>query len=415
VTRVRRKQAGSFRRSRALNDNPNMGTRDRVAIRFFARAPEGALRPSSVRRQRRLGPPARALLLLGLASTGCGDDKKPDSDEPEVDRFVAAAELEASWCSYAQRIVAGYDDTTLPDSKVQQVDSASLNDFVSSRADVKDGVLQVQALSVPYAKPSESGPAELTRMVACKLRAPEAIESLLGAKALGATQACEAVHEAAWDWALSQLTDEERQRYDDSGHKLMLGGDLANTAGPQWIASEPRLTAVGADFSLASSALVSPGTDFTDGTQGAVYCKLWSPAHMLYWLLVRAYESEPLAAEPKPADPMQTECMPLAPHVGSCTFLFEVASSHFCEDYTGSKWTSENTQAKCTMRGGTYSTEPCSNRKAETDTFDGDGVFKGQCVLKCGTPDEYVWNTYSGTGDGSGCASGSWLPATAAP
>ena len=71
------------------------------------------------------------------------------------------------------------------------------------------------------------------------------------------------------------------------------------------------------------------------------------------------------------------------------------------EDYVGASWTEETGPAKCTMRGGTYSAEPCSNRKAETDTFEGTECNKGQCVLKCGTPDEYTWNSYSEPSDGT--------------
>jgi hypothetical protein len=348
-------------------------------------------------------------ILSSIVSTGCGDGGSKDPKDPEVDRFAEAAALEASWCVRAQRVVAGFDDDSLPDSSVKQVTNASANDFISSRAAVEDDALAVQGLIVAYEGASDPAPEGMSRMIACKLRSQEAVESLLGVEASGDAQSCRALHEEAWEWALSQLTEAERERYEEEGHKLAFAPDVAASGGPQWIESNPALSADGEDFTLASSGLVSPGNgDFSDGTQGAVYCKLWSPAHMLYWLLVRAYDGEPLADEPEPPEPEPSMCMPSAPHAGSCTFLFAVAESHYCEDYTGSGWSAASGEAKCETRMGTYSAEPCSERKAETDTFDGDGVFKGQCVLKCGTPDEYIWNVYSG--EGGSCPGGDWLP-----
>jgi hypothetical protein len=183
--------------------------------------------------------------------------------------------------------------------------------------------------------------------------------------------------------------------------------------GPQWIASSPKLTTNGSGYQLASSALVSLGNgDYSDGTQGAVYCKLWTPGQMLYWLLVRAFETDPLASEPKPPVVEPGTCNPGAPLTGSCVFLFAPANTHYCEEYTGATWTSASAEAKCTSRAGVYSPAPCVARSAETGGLDGDGVYKGKCVLKCGAPDEYIWNNYSGAGDGSSCPTGKWFPAT---
>ncbi|MFT3922433.1 MAG: hypothetical protein QM778_07865 [Myxococcales bacterium] len=360
-----------------------------------------------------------SLLLSGVAQSGCGDDggdaegdTDSDAGQPPADPFVSAAALDATWCVTAQRTVTGFDEMGLPDASVKQVTSANVNDFVSSRADVANGVLQVQAFVELYPNPVAPASASLSRGIACKLRTQEAVKALLGAQPSGTPQSCRLANEKAWTWAREQLTPDELAHYEQMGHKLSFADDVANAVGPMWAASNATLTKNGDSYVLASSALVSPGTgDFSDGTQGAVYCKLWTPAQMLYWLRVRAFDADPLASEPKAPDPGQMDCTPAATHTGSCTFLFTVAATHFCEDYTGANWTAETSAAKCTARGGTYSAEPCVNRKAETDTFDGDGMFKGQCVLKCGTGDEYVWNTYSGSGDGSGCATGKWIPA----
>ena len=350
-------------------------------------------------------------LLLGASQFGCGDDVGSAPTEGQDDPFVSAAALESTWCVIAQRRVAGYDESSLPEASLTQTTLPTFNDLISARAIVADGVLHVQAYVTAYDNPLAPAGAELSSRIACKLRTPDAIQSLLGMNPSGAMGSCRTVHEAAWDWARAQLSADELKRYEATGHKLTLVDDIANGSSSEWLVTDPTLTKDGSgSFTLASSALLSPTHgDYDDSTQGALYCKMWTPAQMLYWLRVRAFDADPIANEPKPPEKMM--CTPAAGRMGSCTFFFSVASTTFCEDYVGSAWTAESGQAKCTMRGGTYSAEPCTARKAETDTFEGDGVFKGQCVLKCGTADEYIWNSYSGASDGSGCATGTWIPA----
>src|SRR4051794_36296758 len=102
------------------------------------------------------------LFLLVTSGVGCGD-----SDSPPTDSFAAAAALEASWCVQAQRTVEGFDEASLPDAVVTQQTHQNAGDFVSSRADVKDGVLHVQALVVPYEEPSQPADGQLSHFIGC--------------------------------------------------------------------------------------------------------------------------------------------------------------------------------------------------------------------------------------------------------
>ena len=98
--------------------------------------------------------------------------------------------------------------------------------------------------------------------------------------------------------------------------------------------------------------------------------------------------------------------------VGSCIFLYETTSQHYCEDYSGPGWTAVDAEGKCATRtDGVYEAAPCEDRGDETSEIDGDGVYKGACIIACGDL-EYIWQIYSGTAEDIApfCTEGFILP-----
>ncbi len=89
----------------------------------------------------------------------------------------------------------------------------------------------------------------------------------------------------------------------------------------------------------------------------------------------------------------------------------------YCEEYRGPAWTVQSAEEKCEPRqDGNFKPLSCADRKDETDLIDGDGVFKGTCVISCGE-EERVWQVYSDAPGSSGlddmstyCSMG-WFPA----
>ena len=241
----------------------------------------------------------------------------------------------------------------------------------------------------------------------CKTKSKDRLEAAFEQLLPGQQGTCRAHNEAALAWALDQLDDSRRVRYEQEGHPLRFADDAFAINGADWTATPSAVERDGDAYVYASAALLVPWADdpdFPDYAEGIAYCKLLSLSAALHWVLTAAFESEPAPALVSPNDDLTC---PLAEpgSAGSCVFYFPISKQHYCEDYTGPDWTANDARSRCDGRdladdAAVFSVLPCVDRAAETADLDDDGVFRGQCVIDCGGATEYRWNVYSDPPDG---------------
>jgi hypothetical protein len=199
---------------------------------------------------------------------------------------------------------------------------------------------------------------------------------------------------------LEQLTAEEREAYQTQGHPVTFLEDEVSDGGGAWLGvpANFELAEDGESYEIGAPSLQTefdPNDPDPETPAGVHYCKLVTPAQALYWVLHRGFKGDPgICEEVQPGD-----CpMPGAVPVGSCIFHFTQTDpgQHFCEEYTGPAWTAQLAEEKCAGReDGIYKAVPCSERSDETSEIDGDGEYKGACVISCGDQ-ERIWQVYSG-------------------
>ena len=124
------------------------------------------------------------------------------------------------------------------------------------------------------------------------------------------------------------------------------------------------------------------------------YCKLVTPAQALYWVLHRGFKEDPGKCD------MEEVCLdPDTVPVGSCIFFFPTSELHVCEEYRGPYWNETLAEEKCAARAvegepADFKPVACADRPEDTADLDGDGEFKGTCLVRCGY-EERVWHLYS--------------------
>ncbi len=351
-----------------------------------------------------------SILICSLCFYGCSDDKskKIDTTDP---RFIEAETMSTSWCAQAQIITAslegsalGYDqidNTILPDPNLLSAAHSGIDPASDRPIEIHTALITMPDTGEP------STPNTITKEAYCKLKSIDSIEALLSVDIDAAEGTCRSVNETALEWALNQLTEEERTRYETQGKQLIFDDDQMNSTGPNWYGS-----CIGYDntddiYSLSSPSLIVPYDPSDDSyVIGVHYCKLLTPAQVLYWLLYRAYLDDPTEPDDDDSSLICDQCvLTETTPVGSCIFYFSTSGQHFCEDYTGSDWTTViSPQDKCaertvqietTVHTSVYSASRCADRTAETSTLDDDGEYKGICAINCGETGEYLWHVYS--------------------
>jgi hypothetical protein len=377
------------------------------------------------------------LLLIATViwMAGCDtDDEEKDSDADagmpvftEVDiRFEAAEELTKTWCLESQRVVAGFDETTLPDDMILNDLYEERDDWSSRKSQVdadEDPPVEIRVWIEPYCDVELPAPTDLSERIYCKMPNQDRISGILEITPANEPGTCKSRNEAVFEWALDQLTSEERDAYERSGHQITFLEDEVVGTGGQWLGltADFELSADGTSYEIGSPSLQSafnPDDPDNQTLEGVHYCKLVTPAQALYWVLYRGFKDDPGICEA----PQGEVCPdPDATPTGSCIFYFPIPGTGvgqtFCEEYRGPNWTVEAGQEKCDPRDSSdFKPLSCADRKDETDLIDDDGVFKGTCVVSCGD-DERVWKIYSdpppeaGIDDISGFCSMGWVPA----
>ena len=212
--------------------------------------------------------------------------------EPAIHPGFAAAEaLEANWCQRAQRIVANVSDAQLPDASIANQTLQESRAYGESKAavdgsatppvEVRTRLIHAGNGDVLNAPPIHSAE------VWCKLKNQEALLAEMTLSVAGAPQDCTAINQAALDWALAQLSTEERAAYDASGRSVTFAPDNAQATGVEWLTTT-HFSAVRTGDTLevtAPSLPVPLDADAGDAFVGVHYCKLWSPVDALRFVL----------------------------------------------------------------------------------------------------------------------------------
>ncbi len=344
-----------------------------------------------------------ALILITSLIAGCDTDEEkcPETDGgvpvfTEVDpRFEAAEELTKTWCVESQRVVAGFDAETLTDDMILN-DLYDVRDTWSSQksqvdAD-EDPPVEIRVYIEPFCDVELPAPTDLSERIYCKMPNQDRIAGILEITPASEPGTCKSRNEAAFQWALDQLTTEERNAYECGGHPVTFLEDEVVGSGAAWLnlTADFELSADGTSYEIGSPSLQSefnPDDPDNQTLEGVHYCKLVTPDQALYWVLYRGLKADPgICAPPEGAQCPEPDATP----TGSCIFYFSMSEQTFCEEYRGPDWTVEAAQEKCTPRDGDFKPVPCADRGAETDPI---GDLKGTCVVGCGEL-ERVWYIY---------------------
>jgi hypothetical protein len=356
------------------------------------------------------------IMATSMWMAGCGEE----DDIIEVDeRFEAAAELTQTWCVESQRVVAGFDAATLTDAMILNDVYEEADHWSSQKSQVKadeDPPVEIRVYVEPFCDVERPAPDDLSERILCKMPNQDRISDILEITPANEPGTCKSRNEAAFQWALDQLTPAERSAYESDGHPVTFLEDEVVGSGAAWLnlTANFELSADGESYEIGSPSLQSeyvPDPDDPQTLAGVHYCKLVTPAQALYWVLHRGFKDDPGIC----AAPTGEECPdPDATPTGSCIFYFPQSNQYFCEEYRGPNWTETSGAEKCAPREEPdFKPVSCADRKDETDLIDDDGVLRGTCVVRCGD-DERVWYIYSesdipGVDPSTSC--NPWIPA----
>ncbi|CAA0110670.1 Uncharacterised protein [Halioglobus japonicus] len=319
----------------------------------------------------------------------------PDPTVPDP-RFELAAEVTESWCVESFRVTSGFAESTISDSDI-------LNDLYSERTPFSgaksvvdaslDTPIELRAYSIPWCMPELPAPEGLSENLLCKMPNQSRVSDVLGLTPDNAVGTCRERNEAAFEWALAQLTEEERMNYEANGIPIEFLDDQVVQRGGDWLLLAPHfmLDADG-NYELSSPSLQTPYIPSTDNDSldGVHYCTLFTPAQALYWVLHRGMKEDPGQCVAEDVC-LQPDLVP----EGSCIFYFEATVTHMCEEYRGPYWDQDLSTEKCASRGGSYSTSRCFERGEEIAILDSDDSgFIGTCDVACGQ-EERIWYMFS--------------------
>ncbi|MGB5375917.1 MAG: hypothetical protein WBN15_19210 [Polyangiales bacterium] len=187
--------------------------------------------------------------------------------------------------------MANVDIAALPDSLIDNETLQETRAFGESKAAVDASAAPPLSIrtQLRYAGNAEAlyAPPVLVTELWCKLKNQEAILAELTLPTLGGPQSCAEVNQAAEDWALAQLSTAERSRYEASGRSLIFAADNASATGVAWLTEGNLEVNRNGDTLEVTSASLPVPLDANAGEEfvGVQYCKLWSPADALRFVL----------------------------------------------------------------------------------------------------------------------------------
>jgi hypothetical protein len=210
--------------------------------------------------------------------------------------LYAAAEPQLdTWCELAQQTVAN-TDPVLDTALINNVMTDSIIGFRGSSAtiDLAAGS-PINIASLPIFggnATSLNAPPVYKSEIFCKMKDQQSIvRELSDYDYVGGTPdigTCAQMNETAYNWARGAVSSEELAAYDASGVTLTFGVDGQSTTGPGWLFDDQNIleeTSPGVYQLTAAGLLVPSGVVGNPDKEEVLYCKLWSPARAVYWIL----------------------------------------------------------------------------------------------------------------------------------
>jgi hypothetical protein len=256
--------------------------------------------------------------------------------------------------------------------------------------------------------------------VACKMVNRARVTDELGLALQAGPASCQKVNELTYKLALSTLEASARKRFLEKGTPLIFIEDYLAPAGGAWLASAMSDYITHSESSAGTGQLTiqAPSVQVEwpeqsgDWFQGTHHCKLITLAAMTRWMQHGAFDgSTELYPRPKP------RCVKpdgISSEVGSCLQYFGPAGAQFCQDYSGSGWTTQSAREDCLIRhssldawnrasdsydggGGIFSESSCEQRdvtrEARLEPVNQPAAsYQGTCVFRCNTADEALWH-----------------------
>jgi hypothetical protein len=203
--------------------------------------------------------------------------------------YRTARQFSQNWCPIAQtEVAAGFENVN-----VAQVIFETLTPFVSSKpqASLKDGVSEV-VVSTKFNRVSNrfdvSTNAEEADVVACKMKNALGLAKAFGREPQGeSAKTCQELNKLAWLQVLEFLSPAARERFLSRGKVLNFVQDKALGSGVSWVSADLSMqgSADGRSFDVSSPSLYTD-LNAPDRFEGMLYCKLYSPARMVEWIMV---------------------------------------------------------------------------------------------------------------------------------
>lgn len=313
--------------------------------------------------------------------------------------LAQASEIDDNICDYTQTLFGDIDETS--GVTVAAVNPGSA--FTSTKATVDNST----NTAIPVYMIVQGTSDEIFRndkintMIWCKTRIPEAIEWNTGldyTELETSAGTCRQVNEYVYNMTLDILTDEQREKYNNEGKKIVFTDETIVGQGIDFYALDQYslITDMGTYLSISPASLESDFIDPDDDRHGAKYCKIISSQNLLAWMQDGAFRNSNSLT---PADSLtDITCDDMDNSTGSCYFINEHSSTYMCEDYIGPNYTggdSGTAKSKCDLRSaGVYADGvACADR---TDTT---GVITGICAINESEDGAYTWSLYYPEGE----------------
>lgn len=208
--------------------------------------------------------------------------------------YTEASNRAQTWCQTAQRLVVNVSEETLAEGAIANFYSINVNDFGGTNAELSpqaEKKITVQTMFVYEGNGSSLGaPSIFTGEIWCKLKSQDSVAAALDLTPLGARGTCATINEAVVQWALNAVSEGEKAAYLESGKTLTFVADSQAETGPDLLVKSEIVFAE-SKTTPGTYELCSPGLEVADeqsipeNKRHVTYCKLWSPARALLWVL----------------------------------------------------------------------------------------------------------------------------------
>jgi hypothetical protein len=202
------------------------------------------------------------------------------------------------WCETAQKNIVGLSAGDKSKLKVQPCTliTGGLHEFEHQHTNyttLSDGQLEVTCFSAVEARGASISESQFSaKSVDCKMVDATRVAEQLHITTNSSLQ-CGDINRAAVEVALSLLPEKSKKRYLERGRKIcyMTDATVLGNIGPLWVASSIKTAETAECLEVTSLGLVS--TVQSHIFPGNHYCKLFSPAAAMDWMMTDSHKPYP--------------------------------------------------------------------------------------------------------------------------